>query len=248
MLLYLYFTFSYSLIHKVRNILYFYEKIIYQVVSKLFFLFIDLEKLSTDFKDLFSSKKSCDVVIKVKDKQFHAHKSVLTARSSVFGLLFWNQHDQKEKEISVISIDDCDPDSFLVFLKYLYTGKAENVTSRIVLQLYCIADKYCVQELKSFCVTSMLKNLTPENVCDIATLAEKFGESQLLSAAMIFINKNIVRIFSAVNWERLLSRNPPLANKLLKEMEEKTGEVTTSIQLTELSSLRRMNLSLIQGD
>ena len=155
----------------------------------------------------------------MKDKEFRVHRSVLIARSTVFESMF--EHDMKEKKTGVINIDDCDPDSFGDFLQYLYTGKAENVSPRSALHLYCTAHKYDVKELKSFCVAYLMRNLTVENICDVVTLAEQYDEEELHSAAQVFFSKNVGRVLSTVKWETLLQENYRLANKLLKEMATK---------------------------
>lgn len=141
------------------------------------------------------------------------------ARSSVFAAMF--EHDTSEKRTGIIDIPDCDPDSFHEFLDYLYCGKIENISFPSSLHLYKISDKYNVQELKSFCVEYMEQNLTKENVCDAVILADLYDETNLMSAAQVFFNKNLSQIVLTAEWENLMKNNYRLANKLIIKLSTK---------------------------
>ncbi|XP_044594894.1 protein roadkill-like [Cotesia glomerata] len=60
-------------------------------------LTIGVELIVADYKRLFESKKGCDVVIKVKDETFEAHKAILMVRSEVFFKLFTVEMKEKGK-------------------------------------------------------------------------------------------------------------------------------------------------------
>ena len=89
--------------------------------------------MSKNFKELFD-KESCDVTLKIQDKEYKAHRSVLMARSSVLAANF--KYDTLERQTGVIIIPDCDPDSFQLFLEYLYCGKLEELSFFSALNLY----------------------------------------------------------------------------------------------------------------
>lgn len=175
--------------------------------------------LSENFKSLSKNKDSCDVILKVKEKEFRAHKVILMARSSVFAAMF--EHDTAEKQTGIIDIPDCDPDSFHEFLDYLYCGKTENISFPSSLHLYKIADKYNVQELKYFCAEYMEQNLTEENVCDAVILADLYDETKLMSAAQAFFNKSLSKIAMTIEWENFMKNNYRLANKLIIQLSKK---------------------------
>lgn len=186
-------------------------------------MFLEPNILSENFKHFYTQEEIFDTTMYVKDKKFMAHKVILTARSPVFAAMF--KHDTVENQTGIVSISDCDPDSFHEFLKYLYCGELENVSFRSALHLYKTADKYYVQELKMFCVEYMEYNMMAENVCDVIALAEEFDERNLLAVAQDFFNSNLKEIFSTDEWKTLFRSNFDLANKILVEMASKVTVV-----------------------
>lgn len=180
------------------------------------FFFLGLEKLSDNFKAAFGDKETCDVTLKVQDKEYRAHGFVLMARSSVFAANF--KHDTLERQTGVITIPDCDPDSFQEFLEYLYSGKLEELSFRSALNLYYTANKYDVEDLKVFCVEYLMQCLTVENICDIAVFADHYDETQLYKEVQEFFSQNFLEIFLIPDWENFMKKNYRLANKLLTEM------------------------------
>lgn len=168
---------------------------------------------------LFDSSDSYDTTLKLEEKEFHAHKFILIARSAVFRAMF--QNDLSESQTGIITIVDSDPDSFKEFLLYLYTGKFENITYSSAFHLYITADKYDVQELKMFCLKHLLQSLSVENVCDIVVLADDYNEDELFCTAQDFFNQNLIEIFATDTWNSLLRSKPSLVQKLLTTMATK---------------------------
>lgn len=174
-----------------------------------------MDILSKNYKDLFISENCWDTILQVENKEFKAHRAILSARSTVFAAMF--QHDTSEKQTGIVNIPDCDPDSFKTFLEYVYCGRLENISFDCALPLYAISDKYNVQELKSFCIKYLMHNITTENVCEIVILADAYDEASLFSAVQRYFNENFKKIVTTSDWENLLKKNFRLANKLLIE-------------------------------
>ena len=110
----------------------------------------------------------------MKGQEFPAHKLILKARSPVFASMF--RSDANEKRSNVVDIDDCDPSIFSDFLYFLYGGSIEyhsrdndeNLSKAC--NLFTLADKYNVGELRSQCWEFMINNLSPENFSEIMSL------------------------------------------------------------------------------
>lgn len=128
------------------------------------------------------------------------------------------RHDTSEKETGTIIIPDIDPGPFEKFLDFLYTGELEDFSFDDIYVLYSIADKYDVQGLKKFCSKYMMQNLTVENFCDVAVLADRYNEMRLVSAVQGFFNRNVSHILETDEWKILLQQNLNLANKHIIEM------------------------------
>lgn len=188
--------------------------------------------MSQNFKDLFDDKLGCDTIIHVKDREFQVHKVVLMARSRVFAAMF--QHDTSEKQTGIITISDCDPDSFHEFLEYLYCGKLEELSCESALHLYETSEKYNVLELKIFCVELLLENMTVRTFCDTATLAEKYDDIKLVSGVQDYFNAYPTEVVGTTEWDQLTKNNSPLSNKLLNGLKEMAEErLTRSIARAE---------------
>lgn len=185
---------------------------------KLLLYISETDVLSRNFKDLFNSKEFCDAVLKVQNREFAVHKTVLIARSPVFAAMF--KHDTSEKQTGTVNIPDCDEDTFQQFLEYLYSGKIEDISFNNALHLYRTSNKYNVNELKTFCTKYMMQNITLENVLDVVILADVYDETKLFSVAQEFFNENFKQIVNSCEWESLLKINHTLANKLLVQFAE----------------------------
>lgn len=172
-----------------------------------------LMTLSQNLKDLYISGKGCDVKFKVQDKSFSAHRSILGARTPVLSAML--TENWLESDTGVVSVEDCDPEAFEIFLIFLYSGTMENLTTENVLSVYYVADKYQNPELKQECIQSMISNLTISNICDVLCLALRHDEKVLEETASDFFKKNAKEIFNTSEWERFMAENTSKAKDLI---------------------------------
>lgn len=163
-------------------------------------------------EELLHSGKHSDVTLTVQDKEFNAHRVILGIRSPVFSAMM--EHETKEKATGVVNIPDCNPDPFIDFLHFLYTGSTKKLNADNVLDLYTIADKYQVPELCKICVNYMKRSITLQNFCDILTLSLRHHERELTDVATKFFLKNSTEIAVTVNWSLFVKENPVVANEL----------------------------------
>ena len=171
-----------------------------------------MRALSKNLQDVFLDDCESDVVIKVGDEKYSAHKIIIRARSPVFYAMLKN--DMREKSKGFIDIPDCDPYIFRDFLLYLYAGKIDNISNENVCELYYMSDKYDVKELKKDCVEFLSNNLTVHIICDVILLATSHCECSLLSQATEFFIENAKDILVSVKWQQFVKENPVQANEL----------------------------------
>ena len=87
-----------------------------------------------------------DVTINTANGSVRAHRVVLAARSPVFESMFL--HDLKEKESSIINIEDISMEACMALLSYIYGGiKHEDFWNHRI-ALLRVADKYDIGDLK----------------------------------------------------------------------------------------------------
>ncbi|XP_029198997.2 BTB/POZ domain-containing protein 6-B-like [Acropora millepora] len=110
------------------------------------------------------------------EESIAAHKFVLAVRSPVFYAMFYG--DLAESKNKIV-LPDCDSESFLEFLRFLYSDKV-TLSGGSVMQVSYLAKKYIVPELETECTNFLKENLSPENVFDILPLAKKFDEEELV--------------------------------------------------------------------
>lgn len=186
-----------------------------------FFLLLAQKKLAENLNDMFISKEHTDVTLHVKAKTFSAHKVILAARSPVFTAMF--QNDMIEKQTGEIKIPDCDPDAFDVFLEFLYSATVDFEKCNAS-ELYKIAHKYDVSDLKSVCSDFVAEKLSVENFAEILILANEYDDRKLSTQIQNFFDENFKNVVSSDSWESLFKEEFCLVNNLLKAMTPKVAK------------------------
>jgi len=111
-------------------------------------------------KDLWGAAralKMTDFVFLVGSTSFPAHRSILAARSPVFAAML--NSGLEEARSGQVQINDTDPESFALFLRFLYVGELEDNEEEAVIsglmkkKLFALADKYQVETLMKICQT-----------------------------------------------------------------------------------------------
>lgn len=164
-----------------------------------------------DWADILESEKHSDVTIKVKDKAFKLHRSVLAARNPYFSSMF--STDMKEKTTGIVSIDDCEPGIFHYFINFVYTGKT-TLSCDNVCALYEMTDKYQEDQLKAECLCYMKNKISVDSFCDFVVLALKHDEKELLQIATNLFCRKIKEIIQSVKWQIFMREYPTQANEL----------------------------------
>ena len=108
-------------------------------------------------------------------KTIPAHKLVLAISSPVFYAMFYGQLAEAK---DCVELPDCEYDSLLEFLRYLYSDKA-NLTGSNVMHVLYLADKYMVPSLAEKCSEYLRENLSAANVFSILPHAQKFEDKDL---------------------------------------------------------------------
>ena len=108
-------------------------------------------------------------------KTIPAHKLVLAISSPVFYAMFYGQLAEAK---DCVELPDCEYNSLLEFLRYLYSDEA-NLTGSNVMQVLYLAKKYMVPSLAEKCSEFLRKNLSTANVFSILPHAQKFDDKDL---------------------------------------------------------------------
>ena len=160
---------------------------------------------------MLTNQTLTDVTLQVKDKEFKAHKLILAAASPVFEAMF--KEGTKEHEDNYVNIEDIDSDVFEVFLRYLYSGQAENL-DEMVSELFAAADKYDVQPLREICIHHMVKNISVNNAVNMLVLADRYNVEPIKLQAQKFITNNIISLLKTDSWSSLIGIHSKVAKQV----------------------------------
>ena len=133
--------------------------------------------------------KNSHVTSFVNGEKIQAHKTVLLARSAYFTTMF--NSDMRETASGEIEVPDVDPDAFRGLLEYLYGGVRPKSMDKIAMNLFVIADKYGLMNLRDICESSIISNLGAGTVVDALLLAEKYDRQEILSRAKVVFKANL---------------------------------------------------------
>ncbi|GBL98958.1 Speckle-type POZ protein [Araneus ventricosus] len=155
--------------------------------------------LAKDLKGLYEEGVLCDVHLLAEGMTFPAHKNVLSARSSVFKLMF--TQDEKVMNSKEVNLPDVDAASVRKMLKFIYTDVVNDLDSGSALSLYTAAACYELVPLKNECSEFLKDNLNLLNVFDVLILAEKHNDDELQKEAKDFVLNHDEDLLRSDKWE-----------------------------------------------
>ncbi|XP_033224523.1 speckle-type POZ protein B-like [Belonocnema kinseyi] len=146
-----------------------------------------LEYVDKNFQPFLNNKSLSDVVFYVNGSEFPAHKVILSSASPVFSRMFSNE--MRENLMNQVEMTETDPDVFNEMLRYIYTGKVEDL-SDVAFDLYELANKYDIVGLRMMCEQCLLNILSVENVIHVLELADCHNASYLKNECIAYIDKH----------------------------------------------------------
>ena len=138
--------------------------------------------------ELFSDVKFVARVVnggKAGEKVIPAHKFMLSISSPVFEAMFYGELAETRNSIE---LPDCEHDSLLELLRYIYSDEVNLSGSNVMGVLY-LAKKYMVPTLADKCTEYLQENLDPLNVFSVLPQAQKYEEKNLVDKCWKLIDK-----------------------------------------------------------
>lgn len=186
-----------------------------------FFNFLDCCKITIlseenicDQKKLIDSAIKSDLTIKVQNLSFLGHKEILSTRNSVFETII-SALPKPNKISSSIDIPDCDPNTFAIFLKYIYT---QNVArSDVSKELLNVAHLYVDTKLKKICEDNLVQKLSKENVVDLLIFSTKVESEKLKTEASKIIADGFVTIKDQPDFQ-VVKQNPEAVEAIFNQL------------------------------
>jgi Leucine-rich repeat (LRR) protein len=165
-------------------------------------------KVLAGFEELWASRRFSDFTIIAGSKKFAVHKSVLGIQSSFFSAVF--ESDMKERIEGKMEIEDFSAAAIEDFLRFLYTGKIQDKSN--AMQLFELADKYDVQQLKAIAEQTILRNVNDQNSMEVLSFGNLHNSEKLKRKAFSTIGKMFPEILN-------LKDNPEILKILIQESE-----------------------------
>ncbi|XP_041822899.1 kelch-like protein 10 [Melanotaenia boesemani] len=140
-------------------------------------------KMSSVLNELRLNGHFCDLIIKVGETEFPAHKLILSNFSPYFRALFtqWSEPDQK-----VFHIPGLSADTMQLLLDYAYTS-CLSVTEENVREVMLAADQFNAMDVIQSCCDFLEKTLSPKNCIGIWQLTKICFQLTLHSKAYKYI-------------------------------------------------------------
>ncbi|CAF3394360.1 unnamed protein product [Rotaria socialis] len=164
-------------------------------------------RLGDDFQSLLDNPVYSDVTLVCGHKEFPVHKAILSARSKVFQAMF--EHKMLENERARVEIEDIDGDIIFEILRFIYTGKIQNI-DKLADALLPAADKYCLERLKVQCEETLCTTIDKDNVADILILADLHSAAQLRQQSIDFINTHLQDVLETIGFQLMIRTHPHL--------------------------------------
>ncbi|XP_044586121.1 speckle-type POZ protein-like [Cotesia glomerata] len=166
-----------------------------------------------EVQKFYKSVELSDVTIIVDKVKIPAHKLVLAAHSEVFAKML--QSEMKEAKDGEINIKGFDPEIILEMLHYCYKGKTKaSKDTKAALQMLEVADIYQIIKLKDICESTLINNMSTDNVLDIIDAADDHTAIDLRKSAINLIVLHSKTVVASSNFKQLCYKKPDLMFEL----------------------------------
>ena len=186
--------------------------------THIHFFFSGADKLCCDMEEMLRVEDYHDATIRVKGRDFKVHKCILGVRAAYMVYEYREKFAQSYTEI--LDMDDCDPDAFMEFLLYMYSGRIGNYTHQSLINLHKIADKWKVSELKLYCLEYLVDNLRIEYFCPTMVFAAQYNREHLINKCIRYFSENMTEITNTEQWQKLAHDSPEATDKIIEKARE----------------------------
>ncbi|KAL2611431.1 hypothetical protein R1flu_023123 [Riccia fluitans] len=107
----------------------------------------------------------------------YAHRFILAGRSAVFRKML--DTDMKEKKSGTIRVYDATEPVLLSMVNFCYTARIQFTEEAPAVEVWKIAEKYDIQELKEVCEDELARSISRDNLVERVTLAWQYDDKNL---------------------------------------------------------------------
>nr|CAH0105706.1 unnamed protein product [Daphnia galeata] len=165
------------------------------------------DQILHQLEEMFEMMPLSDITFSIGGRKFTAHKNILSMRSPVFAAMF--HHPTNEALSNKVNVDDIDPDVFQEVLRFIYTGKTQSTAmDKMAPGIFAAADKYLLEDLKSWCETHLIRQMSAENCLELLSLTTHHPAEHLKKNAIEFFRRNPDEVIKTDTWKKMKEENP----------------------------------------
>ena len=173
------------------------------------------QQLSDDLEFLLCNSKFSDVIFCVCGTEYPAHRNILSARSSVLKKMF--EDDKEQKNFVRIEISDITPTIFKLILRFIYTGKMEDLEENAE-ALLPATHRFALFQLKCSCEDVLCSQLSIENAVSYLILSDLCCAHRLKKVAITFVTSNASQLTSTEQWKAMTKSHPNLLSEAFDKL------------------------------
>ncbi|XP_008546244.1 TD and POZ domain-containing protein 4 [Microplitis demolitor] len=174
---------------------------------------LDINKYLKPDRHLFS-----DVIVKVGDKKFRAHKIILAARSPVFEKTL--SIDMRELKEDCMTLPDECIQVAEELMQFLYEGKLGSSKTNVdaCILMLKIAKTYEINALEIVCEKILGNKVNMGNVVQLLEVAHVYNAPILKERVTSFILMNRAKVIPSSDYVDLSQRHPEIMTAIIKKL------------------------------
>ncbi|CAH1451141.1 unnamed protein product [Lactuca virosa] len=208
---------------------------------KHFTISIPPSDMGQNLKFLLESETGCDIIFRIGQETFKAHKLILAARSPVFRAQFFGLVGNPNMD--QVELKDIEPSIFKAMLVFIYsdtfpeaeesttTGSMSSIyttSTNMIQHLLAAADRFGLDRLKQLCEAKLCEEVNTETVATTLSLADQHRCAQLKAICLKFAAANLGVVMRTEGFKYVEETCPSLLSELLETVaaaavEERSG-------------------------
>ncbi|XP_076961083.1 BTB/POZ and MATH domain-containing protein 3-like [Bidens hawaiensis] len=205
---------------------------------KQFTISIPPSDMGESLRSLLETETGCDIVFRVGDETFKAHKLILAARSPVFRAQFFGLVGNPNMDEVVL--EDIEPSIFKAMLYFIYSdtlldsqqlmgSMSKSTSTNIIQHLLAAADRFGLDRLKQLCEAKLCGEVNVDTVATTLSLADQHRCSQLKTICLKFASANLGVVMQTEGFKYVEETCPLLLSELLETVasaavDDRSGE------------------------
>ena len=169
----------------------------------------------TKIVSLLKTGKLSDITIKVRDKEYNLHKTILGLQSEHFNLMFEMKRENIPQTMVMDELENFSDEVLNDFFLFLYSESIRHKENAF--HLFQLAVIFGVPDLKSDCEEILMENISEDNALEIYNLAQTHKVHDIAKAAFKEIQKKVPELSDS-------SFNNPELVRNITETKEKLDE------------------------